>query len=198
MQYPIGNTRLTLKDTVYAVCEPVTGHYIAGLTVGQPRAAESLADADLSFERSPLEILASRQLPNTPHEVVRLDRAAPAPSRCPHCGTTAAEVICHLCKTPRPFYARLIAAERGQQRGDAQLQFLVAILIFIGLATAAVLVDRSRAQALTQLELPAHLCPRPAPGQVLHITVIARESDGRVIASNCVTATTQPTRRNKA
>ena len=26
----------------------------------------------------------------------------PAPTRCAICGTVAAEIVCHICKTPRP------------------------------------------------------------------------------------------------
>lgn len=31
----------------------------------------------------------------------------PAPTRCAQCGTVAVEVICHLCKTPRAWYAAM-------------------------------------------------------------------------------------------
>lgn len=33
----------------------------------------------------------------------------PAATTCNECGHTAAEVICHVCKTPRPHYAALVA-----------------------------------------------------------------------------------------
>lgn len=186
MQQHASSARLTLKDTVYAVCEQTTGHYIAGLTVGQPRAAESLADADLSFNRGALEVLASRALPNTPHEIIRLDQAPNAPqlTRCPHCTS----LYCG------PIRCRFSMQPITAQHGGAQSQFLAVLLIFIGLAGTAVVIDRNRAQAITKLELPAEACRRPAAGEVLHITVI-RKPDGRIVASDCITATSQSTRK---
>lgn len=31
----------------------------------------------------------------------------PKPTRCPKCGNVAAEIVCHLCKTPKPEWFRL-------------------------------------------------------------------------------------------
>jgi len=31
----------------------------------------------------------------------------PTQTTCPHCGTVAAEIVCHLCSTPRPWWERL-------------------------------------------------------------------------------------------
>jgi hypothetical protein len=33
--------------------------------------------------------------------------AQPKPDRCHVCGTVACEVICHVCKEPREWYAKL-------------------------------------------------------------------------------------------
>lgn len=38
----------------------------------------------------------------------------PAITRCDHCGTIAAEFVCHICKEPRPAYERLVAALRSK------------------------------------------------------------------------------------
>lgn len=64
--------QLRVKDTHYAVEEPTTGRYIAGIPAGTPR----LSDVPtLCADRAALaQAIAASSLAGQPHEIVRLDR----------------------------------------------------------------------------------------------------------------------------
>jgi len=116
----------------------------------------------------------------------------PSPTRCPHCGTTAAELICHLCKQPRPEYARLIHPHRG----DAQLQFIIAVLLVVGIIVAALLIDHNvrgqSAPLLSHLARRLDDCALPQQGDVLLIAVTTRDLNAQDIAITCVHAGPSP------
>lgn len=46
----------------------------------------------------------------------------PSPTRCPYCGTLAAEVVCHLCKQPRPVAKTFFRVARQTGAADAAVK----------------------------------------------------------------------------
>jgi len=46
--------------------------------------------------------------------------SAPTPTRCNECGTLAAEIVCHICKLPRPWFERVAPPRLSAECYDAQ------------------------------------------------------------------------------
>lgn len=117
----------------------------------------------------------------------------PAATRCDTCGRCASEVICTLCRTPRPEFTRIMATQRGA------VEFLMLAIIVV--LTCVLAVAFGYASTLgkppsktTVLILEGAQCPLPQPDQVLHITVMTRDLSGRDLDTRCVIAQGQPRR----